>query len=199
MDVEIIECDVWELVVFFDFLVVGQVIQNFKIIGGVKFVFYESVEDEELVDDVDIVQDFNEYVQIGQVCVFVFVIYDYVDFGCFLFYMDYEVIVVLMVGFQLVVDVDGDVFYCFVFFFGFSSLGFSSYGDDFFEVEFRVVVQYFLDEIRDFEEECYKDQDDGYLLVVGQFFLVVSVVVQGNGFFQRDIVCVFNLVVGFCI
>lgn len=76
MDVEIIECDVWELVVFFDFLVVGQVIQNFKIIGGVKFVFYESIEDEELVDDVDIVQDFNEYVQVGQVCVFVFVIYD---------------------------------------------------------------------------------------------------------------------------
>lgn len=76
MDVEIIECDVWELVVFFDFLVVGQVIQNFKIIGGVKFVFYKSVEDEELVDDVDIVQDFNEYVQVGQVCVFVFVIYD---------------------------------------------------------------------------------------------------------------------------
>lgn len=76
MDVEIIECDVWELVVFFDFLVVGQVIQNFKIIGGVKFVFYESVEDEELVDYVDIVQDFNEYVQVGQVCVFVFVIYD---------------------------------------------------------------------------------------------------------------------------
>lgn len=76
MDVEIIECDVWELVVFFDFLVVGQVIQNFKIIGGVKFVFYESVEDEELVDDVDIVQDFNEYVQVSQVCVFVFVIYD---------------------------------------------------------------------------------------------------------------------------
>lgn len=76
MDVKIIECDVWELVVFFDFLVVGQVIQNFKIIGGVKFVFYESVEDEELVDDVDIVQDFNEYVQVGQVCVFVFVIYD---------------------------------------------------------------------------------------------------------------------------
>lgn len=76
MDVEIIECDVWELVVFFDFLVVGQVIQNFKIIGGVKFVFYESIEDEELVDDVDIIKDFNEYVQVGQVCVFVFVIYD---------------------------------------------------------------------------------------------------------------------------
>lgn len=160
---------------------------------------HESVEDEELADNVDTVQDLHEHVEAGQVCALAFVTHDQTDFGRLLLHTDHKVIVVLTVGIQPAVDVDGDVLHRLVSLFGLISLGSSSHGDDFLEVESGVAVQHSPDETGDLEEKCHEDQDDGHPLIVGQLLLAASFVVQGDGFLQRNIVRVFNPAVGFRI
>lgn len=158
----------------------------------------ESVEKEEMRNDIDHIQQLDEQVQTSQKCSLTFVTEKAESWGS-LAQAHKGIPVVLTIGFKPAIHVQAQVFHSLVPFLLVSNLSGSRHLNQLVHVYTGVTGKHAPQETWEFEEEGHEEQDEWYPLVVGELVLMMAVVVRGDCVMHRNVICILDPAVGLCI
>lgn len=196
-NLEVAECDSWEPSGLFGDGFLRQTIDGLDSPHFEK-PSKEGVENEEVGDDVNDIEKLGKQVQACQEGSLTFVAQE-TEFGSSLAHAHEHVPMILAVGLEPAVQVQGKMFDGLVTFLLIGNLSCSRHFHKLVHVDSRVSIEHSPYQTGELEKEGHKEKDERYPLVVGELMLLMTIVVVGNGVMHWDVVCILNPAVGLCV